>query len=162
VATTRHAERRFVGHAPMQMFDLVTDVERYPEFLPWCNAARIRRREGSDIIAELAIGLGPFHERFVSRVVLAPDAPGGPRIETTGTEGPFRLLTSRWIFQPQDSGTMVDFELEFDFRSRLLQHAVSVLFAEAVRRMVSAFESRAAKLYGSASARPASIASSAR
>jgi coenzyme Q-binding protein COQ10 len=162
LATTRHAERRFVGYTPMQMFDLVADIERYPEFLPWCHAARVKRREGTNVVAELAIGLGPFHERFVSRVVLAPDSTGGPRIETTGIEGPFKLLTSRWIFLPHDGGTLIDFELEFDFRSRLLQHAVRVLFAEAVRRMVSAFESRAAKLYGASNARPASIASSAR
>ncbi len=159
MTTTRHAERHFVGHAPMKMFELVADIDRYPEFLPWCHAARIRRRDGPVAIAELAIGLGPFHERFVSRVVLAPEAAGGPRIETTGIEGPFRLLTSRWIFLPQDGGTLIDFELEFDFRSRLLQHAVRVLFAEAVRRMVAAFESRAAKLYGLSSARPVSIAS---
>jgi coenzyme Q-binding protein COQ10 len=162
VTTTRHAERRIVGYTPMQMYDLVADIARYQEFLPWCHAARIRKREGEVAIAELAIGLGPFHERFVSRVVFAPDAPGGPRIDTTGVEGPFRLLTSRWIFIAQEGGTLVDFELEFDFRSRLLQHAISVLFAEAVRRMVSAFEARAVKLYGKTKPRPVAIASSAR
>jgi coenzyme Q-binding protein COQ10 len=158
--TTRHAERRVVRHAPAQLFDLVADVRRYPEFLPWCHAARIRRRDGQVEIAELAIGFGPWHERFVSRVELAPDHAGGPRISTTGIEGPFRRLVSRWIFHPHPEGTLIEFELEFDFRSRLLQQTVRLLFAEAMKRMVSAFEARAAQLYGKPSARPARPASS--
>jgi coenzyme Q-binding protein COQ10 len=157
--TTRHAERRLVGHTPKQLFDLVADVGRYPEFLPWCHAARVRQRDGAVEIAELAIGFGPFHEKFVSRVELAPDQPGGPRIDTTGIEGPFRRLISRWTFQPDPHGTVIDFELEFDFRSMLLQQTVRLLFAEAVRRMVSAFEARATQLYGKPSARPATPAS---
>lgn len=161
--STRHAERRVVGYPPRQLFGLVADVARYPEFLPWCHAARIRRRESPTIeIAELAIGFGPFHEKFVSRVVLAPDHPGGPRIDTTGIEGPFRRLSSRWIFEPHAEGTLIDFELEFDFRSLLLQKTVQLLFAEAVRRMVSAFEARAAKLYGKSNALPSRPASSVR
>ncbi|TAJ89664.1 MAG: type II toxin-antitoxin system RatA family toxin [Reyranella sp.] len=155
--STRHAERRVVGYPPHQLYELVADVARYPEFLPWCHAARIRRQESPTIeIAELAIGFGPFHEKFVSRVVRTPDDPGGPRIETTGIEGPFRLLKSRWVFQPHAEGTLIDFELEFDFRSLILQKTVQLLFAEAVRRMVSAFEARARKLYGNASALPVS------
>jgi coenzyme Q-binding protein COQ10 len=146
---TRHQERRVVPFKPRQLFDLVADVPRYPEFLPWCFAGRVRRREGPNVeIAELAIGFGPFHEKFVSRVELSADDPDGPRIVTTGIEGPFRLLKSRWIFRPHPEGTQIDFELEFDFRSLLLQKTVQLLFAEAVRRMVSAFEARAAQLYG--------------
>jgi coenzyme Q-binding protein COQ10 len=159
----RHSERRVVGYPPHQLFDLVADVARYPEFLPWCHAARVRRRESATVeIAELAIGFGPFHEKFVSRVVLAPEDPVAPRIDTTGVEGPFRLLRSRWLFQPHVEGTLIDFELEFDFRSLLLQKTVQLLFGEAVKRMVSAFEARAAQLYGRPSARPATPASSVR
>lgn len=161
--STRHSERRVVTYPPRQLFDLVADVARYPEFLPWCHAARIRRRESPTVeIAELAIGFGPFHEKFVSRVVLAPEDPGGPRIDTTGIEGPFRLLKSRWVFQPHAEGTLIDFALEFDFRSLLLQKTVQLLFGEAVKRMVSAFEARAAQLYGRPSARPVTPASSVR
>ena len=117
MSLTRHSERRVVAHTPRQLFDLVADVPRYPEFLPWCHAGRIRRRESATVeIAELAIGFGPFHEKFTSRVVLAPDAPNGPRIETTGTEGPFRRLASRWEFLPHADGCEIAFELEFDFR----------------------------------------------
>jgi coenzyme Q-binding protein COQ10 len=160
---TRHAEQRVVRFAPRQLFDLVADVPRYPDFLPWCTAARIRRREGPTVeLDELAIGFGPFHEKFVSRVVLTPDAEGGPCIETTGVEGPFRHLASRWLFKPHPDGTLIHFTLEFEFRSKLLQHTVRLLFAEAVKRMVSAFEARANQLYGKPSARPATPASSVR
>ena len=149
MSVTRHIERRVVAYAPLQLFELVADVPRYPEFLPWCHAGRIRRQESATVqIAELAIGFGPFHEKFASRVVLAPDAPAGPRIDTTGIEGPFRRLVSRWTFHPHPDGCLIDFELEFDFRSILLQQTVRLLFAEAVRRMVSAFEARAQQLYG--------------
>src|SRR5690349_24558566 len=83
VALTRHAERKIVPFAPRQIFDLVADVPRYPEFLPWCTAARVRKHEGPNVeIDELAIGFGPLHETFVSRVTKTPDAPDGPRIET--------------------------------------------------------------------------------
>jgi coenzyme Q-binding protein COQ10 len=158
---TRHAERRVVAYAPAQLFDLVADVRRYPEFLPWCQAARVRNRKGQTEIAELAIGFGPFHERFVSRVELTPDRAEGPRIETIGIEGPFRRLASRWTFHPHSGGTEIEFELEFEFRSLLLQQTVRLLFAEAVRRMVAAFEARAAQLYGKPSVRPGQPASQA-
>ncbi|WP_246158016.1 type II toxin-antitoxin system RatA family toxin [Reyranella soli] len=163
LSVTRHTERRVVAYTPMQLFELVADVPRYPEFLPWCHAGRIRRREGANVqIAELAIGFGPFHEKFASRVVLAPDAPGGPRIDTTGIEGPFRRLVSRWIFHPHPDGCQIDFELEFDFRSMLLQQTVRLLFAEAVKRMVGAFEARAKALYGKPNVQRATPVSSTR
>jgi coenzyme Q-binding protein COQ10 len=149
VAITRHAERKVVRFAPKQLYDLVADVPRYPEFLPWCTAARVRRQEGpGKEVDEIAIGFGPFHEKFVSRVALTPDDPAGPRIETTGIEGPFKQLASRWQFRPHPEGTEIEFSLEFEFRSLILQHTVRVLFAEAVKRMVAAFEVRAVQLYG--------------
>src|SRR5262249_61080877 len=116
--------------------------------LRWCAAAWGRRRESPPVeVDELAIGFGPIPEKFVSRVILTPDDPAGPRIETTGIEGPFRTLSSRWIFQPHPEGTVIDFSLEFEFRSLILQHTVRVLFAEAVRRMVAAFAARATQPY---------------
>jgi coenzyme Q-binding protein COQ10 len=125
----------------------VADVGRYPEFLPWCLAGRVRKRVGNVETAELIIGFGPFHEKFVSEVTLAADVPS-PRIDTVGTDGPFRRLRSQWVFHPRPEGTMIEFELEFEFRSALLQHTVRLLFAEAVKKMVSAFEARARALYG--------------
>ena len=160
---TRHSERRWVGYVPRQMFDLVADVARYPEFLPWCTAARVRHRESDTVeIDELAIGFGPFREKFVSRVVLLSSDPAALRIDTTGVEGPFKKLVSNWTFRPQEPGTEIEFALEFQFRSRILQKTVQVLFAEAVRRMVSAFEVRAHALYGAPSVRPATPAATAR
>ena len=138
-----------VGYTPRQMFDLVADVTKYPEFLPWCTAARMRRRESPTVeIDELAIGFGPFHEKFVSRVALSSDDATDLRIETTGVEGPFRHLVSHWTFRPDARGSEVAFSLEFEFRSLILQKTMQMLFAEAVRRMVSAFEARARQLYG--------------
>lgn len=151
VAITRHAERRIVRFAPNQLFDLVADVSRYPEFLPWCTAARVRRIEGPGVeVDELAIGFGPFHEKFVSRVTSAPGDPAGPRLATVGIEGPFKHLASRWLFKAHEQGCEIEFALEFEFRSLILQHTVRMLFAEAVKRMVSAFEARAVQLYGPA------------
>ena len=148
---TRHAERRVVRFAPRQLFDLVADVPRYPEFLPWCTAARVRREEGPGVeVDELAIGFGPFHEKFVSRVTSGSDDPAGLRIMTVGIEGPFKHLTSRWLFKAHEQGCEIEFSLEFEFRSLILQHTVRMLFAEAVKRMVSAFEARATQLYGKA------------
>jgi coenzyme Q-binding protein COQ10 len=153
VAVTRHAERKIVPFAPQQIFDLVADVPRYPEFLPWCTAARVRKKEGPDVdISELAIGFGPLHEKFVSRVTRKTDDPEGPRIETVGIEGPFKALLSHWLFRPHPKGTEIVFSLEFEFRSLILQHTMRMLFAEAVKRMVAAFEARAVQLYGRARA----------
>ncbi len=141
----------------------MADVPRYPEFLPWCIAARVKRRDGDSVeIDELAIGFGPLHEKFVSRVTFSTSSPDALAIDTVGTEGPFRALSSRWIFHPALGGTEIEFSLEFEFRSLLLQHTMRMLFTEAVKRMVAAFEARARKLYGEPIAPPASPASQAR
>ena len=153
MAITRHAERKIVPFAPRQIFDLVADVPRYPEFLPWCTAARVRKKEGPSVeIDELAIGFGPLHEKFVSRVTKKTDHPDELRIETVGIEGPFKALASHWLFRPHPDGCEIVFSLEFEFRSRLLQHTMRLLFAEAVKRMVAAFEARATQLAGKARA----------
>jgi coenzyme Q-binding protein COQ10 len=153
MAVTRHAERKIVPFAPRQMFDLVADVPRYPEFLPWCTAARVRRVEArTPRSMRSRSAFGPLHEKFVSRVIKTPDDPDGLRIETVGIEGPFKALASHWLFRPHPGGTEIAFALEFEFRSLLLQHTMRLLFAEAVKRMVAAFEARAKQLYGTARA----------
>jgi coenzyme Q-binding protein COQ10 len=142
---TTHTERRQVPYTPEQMFDLVAGVEDYPHFLPWCTAARVRQRTDRLIVADLAIGYKAVRERFTSRVTL--DRPR--RIDVTYSEGPFRYLNNYWLFQPEpDGGCIIDFHVEFEFRSRLLQGIIGLFFHEAVRRMVRAFETRAAQLYG--------------
>jgi len=139
-----HAEKRVLSYTPEQLFALVADIERYPEFLPWCLAARVKERRADLIVADLVIGFRMFRERFTSRVALDPPR----RIDVTYAEGPFRRLTNRWVFEPVPGGCRIDFYVDFEFRSRVLQKLIEVLFSEAVRRMVGAFEKRARDLYG--------------
>jgi coenzyme Q-binding protein COQ10 len=139
-----HAEQRFLRYEPAEMFALVADVERYPEFLPWCVGARVLKREGPVIHADLVIGFRMIRERFTSRVTLsAPE-----RIDVAYLDGPFRYLDNHWLFIPKDGGCLIDFYVDFEFRSRVLRAIMEPLFKEAVRRMVAAFETRARALYG--------------
>jgi coenzyme Q-binding protein COQ10 len=146
-----HAERRLLPYTQEQLFNLVADIERYPEFLPWCLAARIRKREARTIHADLMIGFRMVRERFTSKVELTPPH----RIDVAYAEGPFKYLNNHWVFEPAPGGGCeIDFFVDFEFRNRMLQKLIEVLFHEAVRRMVSAFETRARALYGTA-AQPA-------
>ncbi len=141
-----HAEKRHLPHTPDQMFDLVADVERYPEFLPWCVAARIRRRTGDVFFADLVIGFKMVRERYTSKVTLDR---AGQSIDVTYTEGPFHHLDNHWRFEPApDGGCIIDFYVDFEFRSRILQTLIGAVFNEAVRLMVHAFEKRARLIYG--------------
>jgi coenzyme Q-binding protein COQ10 len=139
-----HAEQRILPYTVEQLFDLVADVERYPEFLPWCVGARIRERRADLVVADLLIGFRMFRERFTSKVTLARPQ----RIDVAYSDGPFRYLDNHWIFEPVEGGCRIDFFVDFEFRSAILQKLIGVLFNEAVRRMVAAFETRARQLYG--------------
>jgi coenzyme Q-binding protein COQ10 len=139
-----HAEKRRLPYTPEQMFDLVADVRRYPEFLPWCVASRIVARNDSELTADLTIGFKMFRETFRSRVTL--ERPGHVHVEYL--TGPFRYLNNHWRFHAIPGGVEVDFFVDFEFRSRLLQAVIGTVFNEAVRLMVRAFERRAAILYG--------------
>ncbi len=139
-----HAEKRFLPYTPEQVFDLVADIERYPEFLPWCVGARIRERRDNVILGDLLIGWRMVREKFTSRVTLnRPD-----RVDVEYAQGPFKYLKNHWVFERQPGGCLVDFYVDFEFRSRMLQGVIATLFNEAVKRMVSAFEKRAKELYG--------------
>ena len=139
-----HTERRVLPYAREAIFDLVADIERYPEFLPWCIACRIRRREGNVLLGDLMVGFKVFRETFTSRVELyRPD-----RIEVAYIDGPFKYLTNRWEFLAQGGSTEIDFFIDFQFSSRLLEAVAGKVFGEAVRRMVSAFEARAHVMLG--------------
>ena len=139
-----HAERQIVPYRPDQLFDIVADVGRYPQFLPWCVAARVRSRTGSVLVADLTIGFGPFRETFTSHVTL--ERPH--RVKVRYEKGPFRYLNNTWDFLDRSDGCEVDFFVDFEFRSRILQAAIGVVFNEAVRRMVGAFNKRAREIYG--------------
>ncbi len=140
-----HRETRVFPYTPEQVFELVADVERYPEFLPWCVACRIARREScTAFTVDLAVGFKMVREYFTSRVVLER----GNAITVEYLNGPFEYLTNEWKFTAVPEGAKVEFYLAFEFRSKILQKLIGVLFEKAVRRMVAAFEIRAAKLHG--------------
>jgi coenzyme Q-binding protein COQ10 len=143
----QHAERRLLPYSAEQVFDLVADVERYPEFLPWCLAARVKRREDNVVWAELVIGFKMVRERYTSRIALERPR----RLDVGYEQGPFRHLANHWSFEPAPGGGChVDFFIDFEFSSRLSNRIIGPLFDEASRRMIAAFEARARRLYGTA------------
>ena len=145
----RHHEDRFMPYTAGQIYELVADVARYPEFLPWNSAARIRSRApcaGGEVIeADLVISFKVFRERFGSRVTLLPDQ---GRIETEYLDGPFRHLKSVWTFADAPGGARVVFDVDFEFRNAVLAGVIGLVFNEAMKRVVAAFERRAGALYG--------------
>ncbi len=140
-----HVEQRTLAYTPEQLFDLVAAVDRYPEFLPWCKASRISRREGRVFYADLVIGYKMVRERFSSRVTL--DRPKHIHVEYLS--GPMKYLSNHWKFIDNDDGTTtIDFFVEFEFKNPFFRKLMGVFFHEIVRRMVAAFEARAKDLYG--------------
>lgn len=150
----KHSETKRLPYSARQMFDLVADVESYPKFLPWNSAARIRSRrpfDGGEILeADLVISFKVFRERFGSRVTLWRESlkPESLKIDTEYLDGPFRYLRSGWVFRDIPGGCEADFHVDFEFRSVILQSIIGVMFNEAMHRIVRAFETRAAVLYG--------------
>jgi coenzyme Q-binding protein COQ10 len=145
-----HNETKPVPYSADQMYALVADVERYPQFLPWNAAARIRSRlpiDGGEVIeADLVISFKVFRERFGSRVTLYP---GARRIDTEYLDGPFRYMKSNWSFRDLPTGgSEITFFVDFEFRNALLQGIIGLVFNDAMQRVVRAFERRAAELYG--------------
>ncbi|WP_372605426.1 type II toxin-antitoxin system RatA family toxin [Actibacterium sp.] len=144
-----HSEKRALPYTADQMYALVADVASYPKFLPWTAAARIRSRKpvpGGEVMeADLVISFKVFRERFGSRVTLTP---AEHRIDTEYLDGPFKHLHSTWAFRDlPEGGCEVDFHVDFDFKNRVLQGVIGVVFNEAMHRIVKAFEDRAAELY---------------
>lgn len=145
-----HAEKRKLPYSAQEMYDLIARIDRYPEFLPWCSAARVRARraegEREVLDAELVISFKLFREKFGSRVTLRP---AEMRIDVEYLDGPFRYLNNHWYFRDLGAqGCEVDFFVDFEFRSPVLQALIGVVFNEAMQRIVRAFEKRAEALYG--------------
>lgn len=141
----KHVETRRLPYRPDQMFDLVADIARYPDFLPWVAAARVRSENASEIVADLIVGFGGFKERFTSRVV--KQRPG--RLSVDYRDGPLKFLRNDWTFTSDGAGgCCVGFHVEFAFRSRIFEVVAGQVFDRALRRMIAAFEARAAFLYG--------------
>ena len=142
----RHSETRHLPYTPEQLFDLVADVARYDEFLPWVVAVRVRSSSETETVADLVGGFNAFKERFTSRVV--KERPH--RICVDYVDGPLKYLHNEWTFErAADGGTNVHFAVDFAFRSRLFESLAGAMFDRALRRMTGAFEQRAGELYGS-------------
>jgi coenzyme Q-binding protein COQ10 len=161
-----HNETKTLPFAPQQLFDMVADVARYPEFLPWCKAARVsdyqtlsateqgEARSGGGLevktsnqysfLGELVINYKGLSESYTSRVTLTPHH----AIDVVMEKGPFDYLTNNWRFTPEGVGTRIDFDLDFKFRSKMLEMMMGGFFLKASEKMMSAFEARAAALYG--------------
>ncbi|MEM8571599.1 MAG: type II toxin-antitoxin system RatA family toxin [Pseudomonadota bacterium] len=146
-----HAEKRLMPYSAEEMYSLIADVGRYPEFLPWCAAARVRGKSslpdgsGEVMDADLVISFKVYREKFGSRVTLRP---GEYKIDVEYLDGPFRYLNNSWVFKPVgEKKCEVDFFVDFEFRSVILQKLIGVVFNEAMQRIVRAFERRAEDLY---------------
>ena len=140
----KHSETRHLPYTPEQMFDLVADVRRYPEFLPWVTALRVRHDGETETLADMIVGFKGLRETFTTRVEkVRPD-----RIRVDYIEGPLQHLRNDWAFRPQPGGCAVYFSIDFAFKNRMFEMLAGQVFGQALRRLIGAFESRAAQLYG--------------
>ena len=141
---------RQVAHTPEQMFALVADVERYPEFLPMCEALTVRSRREKDgvtlLVADMTVGYKAIRETFTSQVVLKAEE---SRIDVKYIDGPFKYLSNIWTFEPRaDGGTDVRFFIDYEFKSRILGALMGAMFDRAFKMFAGAFEKRADAIYG--------------
>ncbi len=143
----RHTEHRNLPYTPEQLFDLVADVKRYDEFLPWVSAVRVRSSSATEMVADLIVGFGAFRERFTSRIAKQR----ATAITVDYVEGPLKFLHNEWRFEGDgEGGTNLHFTVDFAFRNRIFEAVAGQVFDRALRKMTGAFEERAAVLYGPA------------
>jgi coenzyme Q-binding protein COQ10 len=141
----RHSETRRLPYTPEQMFDLVADVGRYAEFLPWVSAMRVRHDTPTEALADMIVGFKGLRETFTSKV--EKHRPETVRVEYV--DGPLKYLNNDWRFRPDgEGGCLVDFSVDFAFRNRMFEMLAGQVFGAALRKMIGAFETRAAQLYG--------------
>jgi len=138
-----HRETRLVPYPAELMYAVVSDVEKYPEFLPWVLALRVLSRHESGMTAEMAVGYGALRERYTSDVKLDPVA---HQIDVAQTKGPFKTLENHWRFTPSGAGCEVTFSIQFEFHSRLLHKVAGAKFEKVMLKMADAFEARAKAL----------------
>ena len=150
-----HKETRRLPYTPEQMFELVADVGRYAEFLPWVTAMRVRRDTETEALADMIVGFKGLRETFTSRVEKRrPD-----HVHVDYVDGPLSYLKNDWRFRPDgDGGCLVDFAVDFAFKNRVFEMLAGQVFASALRKMIGAFETRAAQLYGNNSSSAQSAA----
>lgn len=144
----RHVETRRLPYSPEQMFTLVADIGRYSDFLPWIQATRILKTDGNIVTADMIVGFKMVRERFTSRVTLTP----ATEVHVDYISGPLKHLHNDWVFRPGPDGACdIDFSVDFEFKNIVFEKLAGMFFHEAFRRMVGAFETRAAAVYGATS-----------
>ncbi len=140
---------RQVSHSPDEMFALVADVERYPEFLPLCEALTVQSRRERDgktlLVASMSVGYKAIRETFITQVLLKPQERA---IDVKYIDGPFKYLSNVWEFEAEGSGCLVRFFIDYEFKSRLLSAVMGTMFDSAFRMFAEAFEKRADSIYG--------------
>lgn len=146
----KHETTRQVAHGPGEMFDLVADVESYPQFLPMCEALTVRSRKERNgdtlLVADMTVGYKAIRETFTSQVLLKPDE---RLIDVRYLDGPFKYLQNRWQFEPTaGGGTEIRFFIDYEFKSRILGAMMGAMFDRAFRMFAEAFEKRADVVYG--------------
>lgn len=141
----RHEETRHLPYSPEQMFDMVTDVAAYPQFLPWISAMRLRTDTPTETVADMIVGFKGLRETFTSRVhKVRPES-----VQVDYVDGPLKHLTNQWRFRSDgQGGVLVDFIVDFAFKNRMFEMLAGQVFDKALRKMIGAFEARAAILYG--------------
>ena len=148
-----HHERRHLPHSAEQMYNLVADVARYPEFLPWVSAIRIRKDEEDEMLADMIVGFKSLRETFSSRVVKTPRS----SIVVDYLDGPMKHLHNAWTFEDVAGGeSIVDFTVDFSFRNRVFEALAGQFFDSALRKMTTAFIDRADALYGAGGSKSSS------
>jgi coenzyme Q-binding protein COQ10 len=143
----RHHEKRFLPYGAEAMYDLVADVGRYAEFLPWVSAVRVRSNSETEMVADLLVGFKSLRERFTSRVIKTRPS----SIHVDYLDGPLKYLKNDWRFEAAPGGCQIDFSVDFAFRNRVFEAIAGQVFDQALRRMINAFEKRAQELYGAPS-----------
>ena len=145
-----HSEKRYLKYTSEQMFKLVADIESYPSFIPWCREVSTTSRNRDDVKqceileADMRVAFKVFSESFSSKISLDELA---SEINVEYLTGPFKHLTNRWVFTNTENGCLVSFDIKFEFKSRLMQRLIGVVFHEAMKRVVRSFERRADELY---------------
>lgn len=142
-----HEVRRsaLVTYTPEQMFDLVVDVERYPDFLPWVSGAELHEKSGRELLASMEMHRGGVRERFTTRNEFERPA----HMTLKLVQGPFRVLEGRWSFQPiADAGTRIDLEMRFEFANRVVSMLFGKAFEQSCNHLIDAFIARARQVHG--------------
>ena len=142
-----HHERRSLPYSAAQMYDLVVDVRRYGEFLPWVAAVRVRSDNEAETMADLIVGFKSLRESFSSRVLKTPKS----KVEVDYLDGPLRHLHNQWLFEETADGCIVDFTVDFSFHNRVFEALAGQFFDHALRKMTDAFIERAGVLHGDGS-----------